>query len=89
VDGTALSSDAAIFTGTAEQLSDQLLDWQRSGLDGFRLRPGELDHDLPAITRQLVPHLQARSAFRRAYDARTLRGHLGLPRPVNRYAATA
>jgi hypothetical protein len=44
-------------------------------------------HDLPAITRGLVPELQRRGAFRRAYEAGTLRGLLGLPRPANRYAA--
>ena len=53
----------------------------------FRLRPGVLAHDLPAITRGLVPELQRRGAFRRAYEASSLRGLLGLPRPANRYAA--
>jgi hypothetical protein len=31
--------------------------------------------------------LGARGAFRRAYEAATLRELLGLPRPANRYAA--
>lgn len=46
-----------------------------------------LAHDLPAITRGLVPELQRRGAFRRAYEASSLRGLLGLPRPASRYAA--
>ncbi|MER6897537.1 FMNH2-dependent monooxygenase, partial [Amycolatopsis sp. NPDC000740] len=53
----------------------------------FRLRPGALPHDLAAITRALVPELRDRGAFRSEYEASTLRGLLGLPRPANRYAA--
>lgn len=84
--GTALRSDAEIFTGTPAELAGLLLDWRAAGLDGFRLRPAALPHDLTAITRGLVPELQRRGAFRTAYDSTTLRGHLGLPRPVSRYA---
>ncbi|NED90193.1 FMNH2-dependent monooxygenase, partial [Streptomyces sp. SID11233] len=54
-----------------------------------RLRPAVLGHDLRGITRGLVPELQRRGAFRTAYTATTLRGHLGLdPHPANRYATT-
>ncbi|MCX5562379.1 LLM class flavin-dependent oxidoreductase [Streptomyces sp. NBC_00038] len=86
LDGAELASDAEIFTGTPGDLADLLLDWRTAGLDGFRLRPGTLPHDLAAITRALVPELQRRDAFRTAYDATTLRGHLGLARPNSRYA---
>jgi alkanesulfonate monooxygenase SsuD/methylene tetrahydromethanopterin reductase-like flavin-dependent oxidoreductase (luciferase family) len=94
LDGAELTSDAEIFTGTPAELADVLLDWREAGLDGFRLRPGVLPHDLAAISRDVVPLLQRRSAFRTAYDtapgtgpgAGTLRGRLGLPRPANRYA---
>ncbi|WP_328929851.1 LLM class flavin-dependent oxidoreductase [Streptomyces sp. NBC_00190] len=85
--GAAYTSDTAIFTGTSAQLADLLQDWRTAGLSGFRLRPGVLAHDLPAITRGLVPELQRRGVFRRAYEADTLRGLLGLERPVGRYAA--
>jgi alkanesulfonate monooxygenase SsuD/methylene tetrahydromethanopterin reductase-like flavin-dependent oxidoreductase (luciferase family) len=84
--GAAFNSDAAVFVGTPAQLADHLLDGRRAGLTGFRLRPGALPDDLEAITRGLVPELQTRGAFRRAYEAATLRGLLGLPRPTNRYA---
>ena len=87
--GEQYTSDAQIFTGTPGELADLLLDWQRSGISGYRLRPGTLPDDLAAITGGLVPELQARGAFRRAYEADTLRGLLGLPRPVNRHAAIA
>jgi len=86
-DGADYRSDTAIFTGTAGQLADLLLDWRRTGLAGFRLRPGALPHDLEQITRKLVPALQARGAFRAAYAAGTLRERLGLaPWLANRYA---
>jgi alkanesulfonate monooxygenase SsuD/methylene tetrahydromethanopterin reductase-like flavin-dependent oxidoreductase (luciferase family) len=80
-------SDALVFTGTPAALADLLQEWQRAGLTGFRLRPGTIPHDLEAITRGLVPELWHRGAFRREYEATTLRGLLGLPRPVNRYVA--
>ncbi|MFF1695779.1 LLM class flavin-dependent oxidoreductase [Streptomyces sp. NPDC058257] len=84
--GHPYTSDARVFTGTPYQLADLLLELSRSGLTGFRLRPAVAGHDLPAITRGLVPELQRRGAFRRAYEADTLRGLLGLARPTSRYA---
>ncbi|MEU9050769.1 LLM class flavin-dependent oxidoreductase [Streptomyces sp. NPDC048384] len=85
--GQPYTSDALIFAGTPTQLADLLQDLRGAGLSGFRLRPAVAGHDLPAITRGLVPELQRRGAFRRAYEASTLRGLLGLARPANRYAA--
>jgi alkanesulfonate monooxygenase SsuD/methylene tetrahydromethanopterin reductase-like flavin-dependent oxidoreductase (luciferase family) len=87
--GFRYDSDAAIFAGTAAELADLLQEWQRAGLTGYRLRPGAIPEDLEAITTQLVPELQRRGAFRRAYEAMTLRGHLGLSRPASRYASLA
>jgi alkanesulfonate monooxygenase SsuD/methylene tetrahydromethanopterin reductase-like flavin-dependent oxidoreductase (luciferase family) len=84
--GYPYTSDATIFTGTHTQLADLLVDWQRAGLSGFRLRPGAIPDDLEAISRELVPELQRRGAFRSAYEAGTLRGLLGFGRPASRYA---
>ncbi|MFF7244849.1 LLM class flavin-dependent oxidoreductase [Embleya sp. NPDC008237] len=86
LDGAEYDSDALVFTGTAADLADLLQDWQHAGLTGFRLRPAALPHDLHAITRDLVPELQRRGAFRTAYEAGSLRSRLGLPRPDSRYA---
>ncbi|MBU9764230.1 LLM class flavin-dependent oxidoreductase [Mycobacterium sp. TNTM28] len=85
--GTAYRSDAEIFVGTPAQLADRLQDWNTAGATGFRLRPATLPHDLQQITEVLVPDLQRRSVFRTTYEASTLRGLLGLPRPANRYSA--
>lgn len=84
---TGSSSDAATFVGTSEDLADLLLEWSAAGLDGFRLRPAILHEDLAHITRDLVPVLQRREAFRPHYTTSTLREHFGLPRPTSRYAA--
>ncbi|MFF7892983.1 LLM class flavin-dependent oxidoreductase [Streptomyces sp. NPDC007907] len=84
--GEPYDSDARVFTGTSSQLADLLQELAGEGLSGFRLRPAVAGHDLPAITRGLVPELQRRGAFRTAYEADTLRGLLGLTRPANRYA---
>ncbi|MGI5270307.1 LLM class flavin-dependent oxidoreductase [Nonomuraea sp. CA-218870] len=86
LDGAELASDAAIFTGTVRELADVLLEWRRAGVQGFRLRPGALPHDLEQITRGLTAELRGRGVFRHAYEAATLRGLLGLPRPAGRYA---
>jgi alkanesulfonate monooxygenase SsuD/methylene tetrahydromethanopterin reductase-like flavin-dependent oxidoreductase (luciferase family) len=85
--GAAYTSDAQIFAGTPAELADVLVDLAGAGLSGFRLRPAALPHDLRQITRGLVPELQRRGLFRTAYQAGTLRGLLGLPRPANRYVA--
>jgi alkanesulfonate monooxygenase SsuD/methylene tetrahydromethanopterin reductase-like flavin-dependent oxidoreductase (luciferase family) len=84
--GRAYESDATVFTGTPAQLADLLIEWRQAGLSGYRLRPGAIPDDLETITRELVPELQRRGAFRTTYEAGTLRGLLGLGRPAGRYA---
>ncbi|MET7440805.1 LLM class flavin-dependent oxidoreductase [Streptomyces sp. NPDC004082] len=84
--GHPYTGDAPVFTGTPAQLADLLTELSEAGLSGFRLRPAVAGHDLPAITRGLVPELQRREVFRHAYESDTLRGLLGLARPANRYA---
>jgi alkanesulfonate monooxygenase SsuD/methylene tetrahydromethanopterin reductase-like flavin-dependent oxidoreductase (luciferase family) len=85
--GKPLRSDALVHAGSAATLADTLEALAAVGLRGFRLRPAVLPDDLLAITHDLVPELQRRGRFRTAYDASTLRGLLGLPRPANRYHA--
>ncbi len=87
--GYEYQSDALSFAGTSAELADLLEDWYQAGLNGFRLRPAAIPHDLAQITRALVPELRRRRAFPDRYDALTLRGLLGLPRPANRYASAS
>jgi alkanesulfonate monooxygenase SsuD/methylene tetrahydromethanopterin reductase-like flavin-dependent oxidoreductase (luciferase family) len=86
--GRPLRSDASVFVGTPSDLATLMTEWQSEGIEGFRLRPGAIPHDLEAISHELVGALQDRSAFRRHYENPTLRARLGLPRPANRYALT-
>lgn len=89
LDGAPYRSDAAVFVGTPCELADQLVVWQAEGLDGFRLRPGVIGHDLDAIVDGLVPELQARDVFHTEYGDGLFRERLGLGRPLSRYASTS
>jgi alkanesulfonate monooxygenase SsuD/methylene tetrahydromethanopterin reductase-like flavin-dependent oxidoreductase (luciferase family) len=83
-------SDALVFTGSATELVDMLLDWQRLGIDGARLRPAVNATDLAVIVDEVVPLLQQAGRFRTGYqDGETLRARLGLPLALNRYKAVA
>jgi alkanesulfonate monooxygenase SsuD/methylene tetrahydromethanopterin reductase-like flavin-dependent oxidoreductase (luciferase family) len=86
LDGRPLRSDALVFVGTPSELADLMVEWRTVGIEGFRLRPGAIPHDLEAITHELIGALQDRSAFRHHYEDATLRARLGLSRPANRYA---
>jgi alkanesulfonate monooxygenase SsuD/methylene tetrahydromethanopterin reductase-like flavin-dependent oxidoreductase (luciferase family) len=81
-------SDALVFAGSATELVEMLLDWQRLGIDGARLRPAVNATDLPVIVDEVVPLLQRAGRFRAGYrDAESLRARLGLPVVPNRYVA--
>ncbi len=81
-------SDALVFTGSATELVDLVVGWQRLGVDGARLRPAVNATDLPVIVDEVVPLLQRAGRFRTAYrQGETLRARLGLPVAPNRYAA--
>ena len=83
-------SDALIFTGKPTELVELLLEWQRLGIDGARLRPAVNTTDLPVIVDEVVPLLQRAGRFRTGYEQNeTLRQRLGLPTPPNRYATAA
>ncbi|OMC56056.1 FMNH2-dependent monooxygenase [Mycobacterium sp. IS-836] len=83
-------SDALVFSGSATELVDLLVDWQRLGIDGARLRPAINATDLPVIVDEVVPLLQRTGRFRDGYrDGETLRARLGLPVAVNRYTAVS
>jgi alkanesulfonate monooxygenase SsuD/methylene tetrahydromethanopterin reductase-like flavin-dependent oxidoreductase (luciferase family) len=73
-------SDAYAFDGTATELVDLVLRWQRLGIDGVRLRPAVTAIDLPFIVDQVMPELRAAAGVRTHYvDGETLRQRLGLP----------
>jgi alkanesulfonate monooxygenase SsuD/methylene tetrahydromethanopterin reductase-like flavin-dependent oxidoreductase (luciferase family) len=79
-------SDALVFVGTPAELADLLEEWSGTGIDGFRLRPAGIPHDLELIGTGLVPLLRRRSLFPEAPRSGTLRHRFGWSRPANRYA---
>ncbi len=55
------------------------------GSDGFIVMFPWLPGGLDDFTTRVVPELQRRGLFRQDYEGRTLREHLGLERPGNRF----
>lgn len=86
--GHRYRSDALVFVGTPVELADLVEEWSGAGLDGFRLRPAGIPHDVELIGAGLVPLLRRRSLFPDVPRAGTLRDRFGWSRPANRYAAT-
>src|SRR4030088_3039413 len=75
---------------TVKQVADRLEQWFTEGAaDGFILTGVTLPHSLDDIVRLLLPELQRRGLFRRAYEGKTLRENLGLPFPISRHEAAA
>jgi hypothetical protein len=61
--------------------------WVKGGAaDGFVISPPYLPGGLETFVTEVTPILQARGLVRREYTGATLREHLGLPRPANRFA---
>ena len=74
--------------GSAEQVADQLEEWFRNeAADGFNILPPWLPGALDDFVDLVIPELQRRGLFRTAYEGRTLRENLGLPRPDNPWTA--
>lgn len=74
------------FVGTPETIADELETWLREeASDGFTVTFPFLPQGLEDVALRLVPELQRRGIFRKDYEGTTLREHLGLPRPKNRF----
>ncbi|MBD9500954.1 LLM class flavin-dependent oxidoreductase [Pseudomonas sp. PDM17] len=72
--------------GTPAQIADELQAWFEGGAaDGFNVLVPHLPGGLEDVANHVVPELQRRGLFRREYSGSTLREHLGLKRPANRY----
>jgi FMN-dependent oxidoreductase (nitrilotriacetate monooxygenase family) len=74
------------FVGSPETIANEIERWFTGrAADGFLLRVTR-PRDFQLFRDRVVPILQARGLFRTEYAHDTLRGHLGLPVPENRYA---
>ena len=82
----AVSRGYLIVCGTPEKVADEIQKWFDSlACDGFNLTPAHFPDSLNDFVELVVPVLQERGLFRKAYSASTLRGHFGLPEPNSRY----
>jgi len=54
--------------------------------DGVKLFPPYARTPLDAFVDLVIPELQRLGIYKTAYEAETLRGHLGLPKPAHRRA---
>ncbi|MDR6099953.1 FMN-dependent oxidoreductase (nitrilotriacetate monooxygenase family) [Agrobacterium larrymoorei] len=74
------------FIGTPKTIADEMETWlNEQAADGFTCVFPFLPQGLEDVTGKLVPELQRRGLFRKDYEGATLRDHLGLPRPANRF----
>ncbi len=74
------------FVGTPATIADAMEQWLvERGSDGFNVMFPYLPEGLDDFVDKVVPELQRRGLFRTEYAGTTLRDHLGLPRPANRF----
>jgi FMN-dependent oxidoreductase (nitrilotriacetate monooxygenase family) len=74
------------FVGTPETIANEMGIWlAEEAADGFTVVLPFLPQGLDDVADRLVPELQRRGLFRKDYEGTTLREHLGLPRPKNRF----
>ncbi len=77
------------FVGTPATIADEMERWLREDAsDGFVVMFPWLPGGLDDFAGKVVPELQRRGLFRREYEGSTLREHLGLARPANRFFPT-
>ena len=76
------------MVGTAGQIADEMQAWVETGAsDGFNVMFHTVPDGLDSFVELVVPELQGRGLLRREYEGTTLREHLGLARPENRFFA--
>jgi len=76
------------MVGTPQNIANEMEDWfETEASDGFTVMFPYLPGGLDDFVEKVVPELQRRGLFRRDYEGATLREHLGLPRPKNRFFA--
>ena len=74
------------FTGSAKTIADDMQHWLESdACDGFNIMFPTIPGGVEDFVRWVVPELQRRGIFRKEYAGTTLREHLGLPRPGNKF----
>jgi len=78
------------IVGSPKDVVDMMEHWfAEGGADGFNVLPPFFPNSLDDFINLVIPELQRRGLYRLAYDGKTLRENLGLPRPMSRYAGSA
>jgi alkanesulfonate monooxygenase SsuD/methylene tetrahydromethanopterin reductase-like flavin-dependent oxidoreductase (luciferase family) len=76
----------AKFVGSPKTVADQMEQWVTQGAaDGFIIMLPIMQAGTQPFLELVVPQLQRRGLFRRDYAGSTLRAHLGLETPRNRF----
>jgi FMN-dependent oxidoreductase (nitrilotriacetate monooxygenase family) len=72
-----LGGRGPVLVGDPRQVADQLQDWMReTGIDGFNLAFALAHESMRDVVELIVPELQARGVYRKAYAGGTLRDQL-------------
>lgn len=74
------------IVGTADEIADTMQSWLETGAaDGFNIMFPTVPAGLDDFVTLVIPELRRRGIYRNDYAGTTLRDHLGLPRPENRF----
>ncbi len=83
----AVARGYLLACGSPTTVADLMEEWFKDGaLDGFVLLPTHFPEAFDDFIDLVIPELQKRGLFRKDYQGTTLRDHLGLPKPENRFA---
>lgn len=83
VDFVAIGGRGPVVVGNAQDVADELQSWvEETGIDGFNLAYVESPRTFEDIVEFLIPELQARGAYKKSYEAGTLREKLLAQGPV-------
>lgn len=68
--------------GTPEEVADAMIDlWADGTVDGYTLQPPRAPDDIEEFVEKVIPILQDRGVYRRAYEEKTVRDRYRLPYP--------
>ena len=71
-----------LVMGTPEQVADAIIElWADGTVDGYTVQPPRAPDDIELFVDHVVPILQSRGVYRRAYAHDTVRERYGLPFP--------
>ncbi|MBV8653423.1 MAG: NtaA/DmoA family FMN-dependent monooxygenase, partial [Alphaproteobacteria bacterium] len=78
------------MVGTPGEIADTMEQWlEEEASDGFNIMFPTVPAGLDDFVELVVPELQRRGLLRREYEGTTLRDHLGLERPANKFFEAA